>query len=76
VTTDAIADARFLGEVEPVYETFPGWKSDTTVAAEYSDLPENARSYLKFIEEFLGHPKIKLISVGQEREKTIRVNAI
>lgn len=76
VTTDAIADARFLGEVEPVYETFPGWKSDTTVAAATSDLPEKARSYLKFIEDFLGHPKIKLISVGQEREKTIRVDEI
>jgi len=70
---DAIADARFLGEVEPLYESFSGWQADTTNATRKEDLPKNARVYLEFIEKFLGHPKIKIISVGQDRDKTIRI---
>jgi adenylosuccinate synthase len=37
----------------------------------FSELPENCRAYIKFIEDFLGVP-IQYIGVGPEREETIK----
>ncbi len=55
--------------VTPVYETLPGWSEDITTATSFSALPENARNYLKRMEELSGVP-IGLISVGPDREQT------
>lgn len=56
--------------LEPVYETHKGWKQDITKAKEYDELPENAKSYLKRLEELMG-VKISIISVGPQRHQTI-----
>lgn len=53
--------------VEPVFETLPGWQSDTSQARKISELPENAQAYIKFIEKFLGIP-VRWVGVGVERE--------
>ena len=37
------ASLNVLAEVEPVYETFPGWKTDISGIRSYGDLPEKAR---------------------------------
>lgn len=57
-------------EYEPVYKTFKGWMSDITKIRKYEDLPDNAKIYLEFLEEFLDC-KIGIISVGPDREQTI-----
>src|SRR5664280_2366447 len=36
-------------EVEPIYETLPGWKTDLSGMTEVSQLPQEARDYLNFI---------------------------
>lgn len=59
-----------LDKVLPIYETVPGWKTSTSHIDHYEDLPENAKNYLKKIEELCKVP-ISLISLGPEREKTI-----
>ena len=56
--------------LEPVYETFEGWNSDICGAKKLSDLPENAKKYLKRLEELVGIP-ITIISVGPGRDQTI-----
>lgn len=56
--------------LEPVYETFEGWKSDITKAKMLKELPENAKKYLKRLEELIEIP-ITIISVGPNREQTI-----
>ena len=56
--------------LEPVYETFKGWKSDISNAKSLQDLPENAKIYLNKLEELVGIP-IKIISVGPDRDQTI-----
>jgi adenylosuccinate synthase len=61
-----------LRRVEPVYETLPGWQEDITGVRELDDLPANARLYLDRIMELIGVP-IELVSVGPERDQTIRV---
>jgi adenylosuccinate synthase len=56
--------------VEPVYQTFKGWKTSTTATKRWQDLPEQARTYVEFIEGFLGVP-VKWIGVGPAREDMI-----
>jgi adenylosuccinate synthase len=60
---------------EPVYREFPGWQEDITSIRNWIDLPENARSYIQNIEELIGI-KIRLISVGPERDQFIEPNPI
>ena len=56
--------------LEPVYEVYPGWKTDISEIKEYEKLPKNAKNYLKRIENLIGVP-ISIISVGPDREQTI-----
>lgn len=58
-----------LEDVEPVYTDFEGWKSDTTNCTKYSDLPEQLKKYLSFIEKETG-VDIHIVSVGPDRDKT------
>jgi adenylosuccinate synthase len=57
-------------DVEPIYKEFKGWKKDLTQIRNYSELPEEFTSYIKFIEDELGLP-IKTISLGPDRDQTI-----
>lgn len=66
------SEMRILENCQPIYESFPGWKTPTTGVRKFSDLPHNAQSYLKAIEE-LTDTHISLVSVGSEREETIIV---
>jgi adenylosuccinate synthase len=56
------------------YEQLPGWDEDITGARTLDDLPDTARSYLQFIEDFVGVP-IVLIGVGPARDQVIEVGA-
>jgi adenylosuccinate synthase len=62
-----------LEHVEPVYETLPGWNTDTTTARKLSDLPAAARRYLDRLEALSGTP-IRYIGVGTRREQLIEVS--
>jgi adenylosuccinate synthase len=64
------ADMDTLAEVEPIYETLPGWKSDITAARRWEELPQKARNYVDRLETLVGAP-IKMVSVGAERSATI-----
>ena len=57
---------------KPIYEYLPGWSEDISGARKLSDLPGNAQSYVKFLEEISGAP-ISAIGVGPGREETIVV---
>ncbi|AOH47171.1 adenylosuccinate synthase [Selenomonas sp. oral taxon 920] len=64
------ASLNVLAEVEPVYETFPGWKTDISGIRSYDALPENARKYLERMAEITGIA-LGIVSVGPSREQTI-----
>ncbi|MDP1607803.1 MAG: adenylosuccinate synthase [Chlamydiales bacterium] len=59
-----------LSDVEPVYETFAGWKEPTGEIRFFEDLPSLAQTYIRFLEQFLG-VEVALISVGPQRHQTI-----
>ena len=65
------ADTTLLDNVEAVYETLPGWKSDTTGAKCWADLPLNAQKYLERVATLLD-AKIGIVSVGPDRDQTFR----
>ncbi len=70
VITDFPPSIKILEECTPVYETHPGWSENISGIRNYDDLPENAKNYLKRLEEISG-VGIKIVSVGPEREATI-----
>lgn len=57
-------------KIEPVYTEFPGWKKDLTGIRKESELPQEFKNYIKFMEDYLGVP-ISIISLGPDREATI-----
>jgi adenylosuccinate synthase len=66
-----IPDAQRLGEIEPTYETLPGWREETAEVTDRAALPANARAYLQRIEQIVGVP-VELVSVGPERSQTLK----
>jgi adenylosuccinate synthase len=62
-----------LGEVTPVYESFPGWTESIASCRALHELPKNALRYVTAIEDLVGC-KAWLVSVGRDREQTIVVS--
>ncbi|WP_201532787.1 adenylosuccinate synthase [Psychrobacter ciconiae] len=63
-------DAEFYEAVKPKYETLQGWSESTVGITNYDDLPENAKIYIKRIEELIDCP-VDIISTGPDRDETI-----
>ncbi len=68
-TTQLPPDSQVLSEINPVYETMPGWMESTEEVREFKNLPENAKKYLKRMAELVD-ADIGIISVGPKREQT------
>ncbi len=56
----------------PILEYLPGWREDITSAKSFDDLPPNAQSYVKRLEELSGAP-ISAIGVGPGRDQTLTI---
>ncbi|MGO5138625.1 adenylosuccinate synthase [Clostridium butyricum] len=69
------ASLEDLAKCEPIYEEFEGWGEEVANARSYDELPENAKKYLKRIEEFTD-TKISIVSVGPKRDQTMRVKSL
>jgi len=57
-------------ECEPIYIDMPGWEESTLGVKSYADLPQNAKAYLKRVEELLGVP-VHMVSTGPERDQSM-----
>ena len=66
------AAAAQQAEVEPIYESMPGWQESTKGARTWADLPAAAIKYIRRIEELIGAP-VALLSTSPERLDTILV---
>ncbi len=64
------AETWIQAQLQPVYEILPGWKCSTRQIKSYSELPENAKTYLNRIAELL-NINIAIVSVGSRRNDTI-----
>ena len=68
-TRELPTDLEVLARAEPVYETLPGWQADTVGLTEFSDFPEAAQRYVRYIEHALRAP-VSIVSTGPRREET------
>lgn len=57
-------------DVEPVYETLPGWQEELDGMQSEDEFPASFRAYIRYIEEAVGVP-IQIVSVGPDRAQTI-----
>lgn len=64
-----------LRDAVPVFETLPGWDEEITEVRKLSDLPANARAYLKRLSEVIGRP-VEIVSVGPDREQTMGLESL
>ncbi|MDX6207330.1 MAG: adenylosuccinate synthase [Frankiales bacterium] len=70
VLRDLPTNQTDLHHAEPVYEEFAGWGEDISGATSFSDLPKNAQTYVKALEEMSGAP-FSVVGVGPGRAQTI-----
>jgi adenylosuccinate synthase len=66
------SNAEVFAACTPIYEELPGWQQDISGVRNFADLPENARKYVKRLEELVGC-SMALVSVGPRRDQTIMV---
>ena len=59
--------SRNLHEVNPIYENFAGWQCELSAFKSFDSLPEPAKKFIHFIEDYVG-VKISLISHSPERD--------
>lgn len=65
-------DATWLSEVEPVLIEMPGWNSSTKEIRQFSQLPAEAKAYIRKVEDLVGVP-VTFVSVGPGRDEIIQV---
>ncbi len=64
------ADIDILSQVKVHYRTLPGWKQPTYGLQDFSELPQKAKDYLRFLSDQVG-VEIAMISTGPERGQAI-----
>lgn len=70
ITKDYPTCAYLHKYFEPVYDEVDGWLCDISSCKTFDELPDNAKNYLKKLEQIFEIP-IKVISVGADRNQTI-----
>ena len=64
------ASAEALDRAEPVLEAVSGWSAPVKGCLRFPDLPQEARDYIRYIEEYSG-VSVDVVSVGPNRSETI-----
>ena len=71
VTEDFTTNLNVLNNAKPVYKELKGgWDESIADCKTFDELPEDAKAYINFIEEYIGVP-VKFIGTGAEREAMI-----
>ena len=68
-------DPVILSECTPIYESMPGWQSNTFGLTEMEQLPEVCVAYIRRIEQLCGVP-LSMVSTGPERNQTIQTQPV
>ena len=70
VTETAPLGADQYEQCQAIIEEMPGWTQKTAGVIDYNELPNNAKAYIKRIEELVG-VKVTIVSTGPDRDETI-----
>jgi adenylosuccinate synthase len=63
-------DTENVENAKPVYKSFEGWQTSTRDISSFNDLPDKAKEYIAFIEDYVG-VSFNVISTGPKRSETI-----
>lgn len=63
-------DIQKLSQITAIYEEFQGWKVPLSGKKIFNDLPQNAQTYIRRVEELVG-VSVDIIGVGPSRDETI-----
>ena len=66
------SDIESFSNIEPVYETLPGWQSLPSNIESLDQCPQELKSFIKKIEAFSG-TTISLVSYGPDRNQTFKI---
>jgi adenylosuccinate synthase len=69
-TTIFPTDLPDINSIEPKYETMLGWQKSLENCNSYDELPENAKKYLQFIQNYL-KVELTILSKGPKRSETV-----
>lgn len=69
------SDQAMVAKAKPIYKEFAGWKEDISKMESFDKLPENCKTYIRFIEEFTG-VRMSMVSVGPDRVNNIYIHEI
>ena len=75
VLSEFPADTSILDQLEPIYEQMEGWHEDLSRARTLGELPVQAQSYIKRVEELVTVP-VDVVSVGAERAQTVMLSQL
>jgi adenylosuccinate synthase len=70
VTDGFSASAEALDRAEPVLDRVSGWSKPVKGCRRFSELPREARDYIRRVEEYCGVP-VDVVSTGPNRSETI-----
>lgn len=59
-------------DIEPVLQQFEGWNTDTSSCKQASELPAKMKSYIEFINSYIGVP-VAYVSNGPGRDQIIKM---
>jgi adenylosuccinate synthase len=57
--------------IQPAYKAFEGWKKDISAVTDYGAMPQQMKTYITYLNEFLGVP-VKYISNGPGRDQIVK----
>ena len=71
---DYLPSEEFLfDKIKPIYKKVAGWEKSTEGINKFDDLPENAKKYIKILEDLM-ETNISIVSTGPDRKETIDIN--
>ncbi len=69
---DSFPTGDALERAKPIVEYFEGFNADISKCRTWEDLPENAKKYVRYIEDAMGC-KVSYVSVGASRDDYIKM---
>jgi adenylosuccinate synthase len=75
IINDFPTSTELVGQAEPIYHSFPGWKDDITGVKALKDLPRRVMDYITYVQQQV-HCPIDVISVGPDREQTLWIKPL
>ncbi|MDG5813593.1 adenylosuccinate synthase [Chitinispirillales bacterium ANBcel5] len=68
--------SRDIENVIPVYESMPGWRCELGGCKSFDDLPDNAKAYVRRLQQLCYDVPALIISIGPDRNETIEVEPL